>query len=194
MMDLKIQFLDFADSESVRSAVESHAEALEKSSDRIMSCHVLISKPHRKLHQGGLYHIKLRLHMPGTQIVVDKESGLNHAHEDIYVAIRDAFLAARRKVEDYARVQSGNIKLKNGPQHARIVRIFYGEGYGFMRSEDQREIYFHRNSVINEDFENLNVGQEVRFSEEMGENGPQATSVRPLGRTGHRPTYSLPTR
>lgn len=188
MMDLKVQYLDFTESEAVTAAVEAHAEALEKSFRRVMSCHVVISRPHRKLHQGGIYHIKIRLHVPGSQIIIDKEPGLNHAHEDVYIAIRDAFLAARRRVEEFSRIKSGQIKSKNGPQHARIIRLEKDEDYGFLLSEDQREIYFHRNSFLNEDFDSLELGQEVRFSEEMGEKGPKATSVQLIGTSGHRAT------
>lgn len=185
MIDLKIQFLGFAESEAISAAVWDHVESLEKISDKIMSCHVVISRPHRKQHQGNIFHVKLRLHMPGADIIIDKDPGKNHAHEDVYVAIRDAFLAARRKVEDFVRIRSGNVKEKIRPMHAKIIRILPASDCGFVVSEDQREIYFHRNALINGDFNNLKVGQEVRFSETMGENGPQVTSMELVGQSGH---------
>lgn len=185
MIDLKIQFIDFAESAAIRSMVQDHVDSLEKMCNKIMSCHVVLSRPHRKLHQGSIYKVKLRLHLPGTEIIIDKDPGKNHAHEDIHIAIRDAFLAARRKVEDYVRIRSGHVKEKIRPLHAKILRINYPEGYGFLLSEDQREIYFHRNSIIRGNFDQLSVGQEVRFSEGAGENGPQVSSMEVVGQSGH---------
>lgn len=185
MIDLKIQCLDFTESPSITSAVESHLESLKKTNSQIMSCHVVISKPHRKQHHGNTYQVKLRLHMAGKQIIIDKDSGKNHAHEDIYIAIRDAFLAAKRKVEEFSRMREGRIKERVRPMHAKIVRIIPADDCGFIVSEDHREIYFHKNALLNDNFENLKVGQEVRFSEAMGEKGPQITSMEIVGHSGH---------
>ncbi|MDG0815954.1 HPF/RaiA family ribosome-associated protein [Bdellovibrio svalbardensis] len=186
MIDLKIQFLGFPESEAVSAAVWDYVEHLEKLCDQIMSCHVVINRPPQKSHQGGIYHIKIRLHMRGANIIIDKEPGKNHAHEDVYVALRDAFDAAKRKVEDFMRIRSGRVKTIAKPMHARIIRLLFNEDCGFVLAEDQREIYFHRNSVLNQNFDDLKVGQEVRFSETMGENGPQITSMQVVGRSGHR--------
>jgi hypothetical protein len=101
MVNLKIQFLDFPESDSVWNAVWDHVADLEKICDQMMSCHVVISKPHRRLHQGAIYHVKIRMHIPGRDIIVDRESEKDHAHEDVYIALRDAFAAATRQVEDF---------------------------------------------------------------------------------------------
>jgi cold shock CspA family protein len=61
---------------------------------------------------------------------------------------------------------------------ARVVRLFPEAGYGFIKTPEGRELYFHRNSVISPGFNHLEVGTEVRFDEEMGEKGPQATTVK----------------
>ncbi|MGE5085477.1 MAG: cold shock domain-containing protein [Bacillota bacterium] len=186
MIDLKINYLGMPESNSVSAAVWDHVKHLELFSAQLMSCHVVINRPPRKSHQGGIYHIKIHLHMKGSDIVIDREPGKNHAHEDVYVALRDAFDAAKRKIEDYTRIRSGRVKNSVKPMHARIIRLLFNEDCGFVLTEDQREIYFHRNSVINQNFEDLKVGQEVRFSEAMGENGPQITSMQVVGRSGHR--------
>lgn len=184
MIALKIQYMGIRESDTVSAAIWDYVEHLERLSNQIMSCHVLISRPARKKHKGSIYHIKIRLHLRGTDIIIDRDKENNTSHEDVYVALRDAFDAAKRKVEDYVRVQSGQVKQRIQPMHARIIRIFHNEGCGFLLAEDQREIYFHRNALINGDFENLKVGQEVHFSEEQGENGPQATSLQLIGHSG----------
>ena len=51
-------------------------------------------------------------------------------------------------------------------------------GYGFLTSDDGREIYFHKNSVSAGAFPRLKIGTTVRFAEEAGEKGPQASTVR----------------
>ena len=111
--------------------------------------------------------------VPGTELVVKRES-----HEDIYVAIRDAFDAARRQLEDYARHQRGDVKTHESSPHARVSKLFREEGYGFLETPDGREIYFHRNSVLNGGFDPLEIGMEVRFAEEPGDEGPQASTVK----------------
>ncbi|HHT9123278.1 MAG TPA: cold-shock protein, partial [Candidatus Wunengus sp. YC63] len=94
-----------------------------------------------------------------------------------YVSIRDAFHDARRKLEDFARRQRGDVKHHEEPTHARISALFPDKGYGFLTTPDGREVYFHEHSVLNRKFKQLEIGIEVRFAEEMGEKGPQASSV-----------------
>ena len=185
MIDLKIQYLGFSESTAVSAAVWEYVEHIEKIYGRIMSCNVVISHPHRKHQKGGIYHVKIRLHMPGGDIFIDKEPEKNHAHEDIYVALRDAFDSAKRKLEDFTRIREGRVKDKIGPAHAKILRIIDFDDCGFVLTEDDREIYFHRNSLLNGEFEKLKIGQEVRFSESLGEKGPQVSSMQIVGNSGH---------
>lgn len=166
-----------------------------------MGCRVLIESPHRHRHKGKRYHVRIDLTVPGSELVIKREPKLvadtplrvqkapevqlaetrepskYAAHEDIYVAIRDAFDAARRKLQDFARRQRGDVKLREAPPHARVVRLFPDEGFGFLEIPDGREIYFHRNSVLDSGFDRLEVGTEVHFVEEEGEKGPQASTV-----------------
>jgi len=58
-----------------------------------------------------------------------------------------------------------------------VARTFPADGYGFIRTLDHREIYFHRNSVFNNGFDAIEEGMGVRYYEEMGQNGPQASTV-----------------
>lgn len=185
MIDFKIQYLGFPESDFVTNAVWDYIEHLEKIYKPIMSCNVIISHPHHKKHKGGIYHVKIRLHMAGGDIIIDRESENNHAHEDVYVAIRDAFDSAKRKLEDFTRVREGRVKEKAIPQHARIIRILDIEDCGFILDQNNREIYFHRNALLNGKFEDLKVGQEVRYSESMGEKGPQVSSMQLVGHSGH---------
>ncbi|MBI5379065.1 MAG: ribosome-associated translation inhibitor RaiA [Nitrospirae bacterium] len=159
-------------SEAAENAIREKAAKLDRYYDRITSCRVVVEAPHRRHHQGVLYNVRVDLTVPGGELLVKREP-----HEDLYVAIRDAFDAARRQLEDYARRQRGQVKIHEEPPQARVSKLFPGEGYGFLETPDEREIYFHRNSVLNGGFERLEVGSLVRYTEGMGEQGPQATTV-----------------
>ena len=95
---------------------------------------------------------------------------------------RAGFDAARRRLEDYARRRDNRVKSHESPPCGRIAWLDRGRGYGFIGTPDGREIYFHRNSVLNAGFDRLEVGAPVRYHEEAGEKGPQASTVHVEGK------------
>ncbi len=125
--------------------------------------------------------------MPGADVVVTRESPRDHAHEDPYVAVRDAFDAAIRQVEDRVRRRRGDVKLHAPPLlRGRVARFVAGEDYGFIETSDGLEVYFHRNSVVGGDgFDRLRIGDEVRLALAEGEKGPQASTIHLVGK--HHP-------
>jgi cold shock CspA family protein len=165
-------------SEAIEHAIRERAEKLDRFSDLIMGCRVMVESRHRRHSQGKLYHIRVDLTAPGEEIVVSREHALHHAHEDVYVSIRDAFDAAQRRLEDYARRRRQQVKAHDTAPRGRIRRLETGKGFGFIETPDGREIYFHRNSVVNTDFDRLEAGDVVRFHEEAGQKGLQASTVR----------------
>jgi len=185
MLPVQIAFDGIEASEAVEAALREHARKLDRFYPRLMSCRVVVAAPHHHQHRGRLYSVRIDLTMPGAEIVVNREHPLDHAHEDAFVAIRDAFDAARRKLEDHARVQRAQIKQHETPEHGDVVRLFSDEGYGFIRTAEGSEVYFHRNSVLNDSFDSLRVGAPVRFILEQADKGLNATSVRVVGRHHH---------
>ncbi len=127
--------------------------------------------------KGGAYKVRIDLTVPGDELVVSRQ-----ADEDLYVAIRDVFDAARRRLEDYSRRQRGSVKAYEVPPQARVSKLFPEEGYGFLETPDGAEIYFHRNSVLGAGFDHLEIGTEVRFVMEQDEKGPQASTVTVIGK------------
>jgi cold shock CspA family protein len=115
-------------------------------------------------------------------LIESHEPSKHGAREDLYVAIRDAFNAAARKLQDHARRKRGKVKLHEPAAVARVIRLFPIEDYGFLQTPDGREVYFHKNSVLARGFDRLEVGTEVFFAEEPGEKGPQASTVRVIRR------------
>lgn len=169
---LQITSRDFELTDAIRLEIQDKAKKLDKYYERIMRCRVVIETPHRRHHEGKLYNVQIYITVPGGELVVKRAP-----NEDLYVAVRNSFDASRRKLEDFARLQRGEVKRHEGPPQARVSAIFPEMGYGFIITSDNREIYFHENSIVNRDFKSMKEGMEVRFTEEKGEKGPQASSV-----------------
>jgi ribosome-associated translation inhibitor RaiA len=94
---LQIAFRGMDPSPAVEARIRELADRLEHSFHRITSCHVVVQAPHRH-HQSALYDVRIRIHVPGTDIVVNGDGIQDHAHEDVFVALRDAFDAVERKL------------------------------------------------------------------------------------------------
>jgi cold shock CspA family protein len=173
----QISFDDLPVDEAVREAALGHVARLEKTYDRITGCHVVIAQPHRHHREGRLYSVRVDLVVPGSEIVVNRNHPADHAHEDVYVALRDSFDATRRRLEDHARHLRGAVKRHLPRAEGRVTQIFPLQGYGFIETPDGREIYFHRHALSADDFRIVDLGTRVHFTEEEGDEGPQAASV-----------------
>ena len=179
---LQITFRDIPRSDAVEAKIREKAAKLDEFYDQIMACHVVIAAPHGHHHQGYLYHVRIDLTVPNGEIVINRDPKEHHAHEDAYVAIRDAFDAARRKLQDFARKQRGDVKAHETPAHGTVLEIVPSQDFGRIQTSDGREVYFHRNSFLDSDFDALEIGDKVRFVEEAGEKGPQASTVHLIGK------------
>jgi len=183
---VEIAFHHCEPSDSLRAELDKQARRLEKFSSRLTSCHVAVTKTARH-RQGDLFQIDVRVAMPGHKdVIVNAAHGDAPEHEHAVVAVRDAFDAAVRQIEDAMRDLRGETKQHAEPDHGRVARFLAGEDCGFIETSDGREIFFHRNSVVEGGFDDLAVGDEVRFVEEAGEKGPQASTVHRVGK--HHPT------
>ena len=196
ILPVQIAFRNMKPSEAVEARVREEVEKLETFYNRIMRCRVIVEIPHRHHRKGDLYHVRIDMTVPGAELVVKREPSLRTAlrqtdsekqsksyepraaHKDIFVVIRDAFKEARRQLQDFARRQRGDTKLHAPPPTARVSRLFPDEGYGFLRTDEGNEIYFHKNSVLNDAFNRLTLGSKVTFTEERGVKGLQASMVR----------------
>lgn len=179
---LKITFRHMDVSEALEGKIHEKAKKLEQFSDHITSCRVTIDQEHKHHHQGNLFSIKLDITVPGKEIVITRHPDEHHAHEDPYVVLRDTFDAARRQLEDYVRKQRHKVKTHEVLPHGVIKALFPYEDYGLIETPDGREVYFNRYSIVDKKFENLSEGDKVHFSEEAGDNGPQASTVHVEGK------------
>lgn len=182
MIPLKIAFRNVSSSRAIEDNIREKASKLGQFFDRITSCRVVLEVPHRHHHKGKLFHVRLDIKVPGGEIVINREPDKHSSREDVFVSIQEAFDAARRQLQDYARRKRGEVKDHELPPLARISKLFPEEGFGFLETLDGREVYFHKNSVLDGHFEHMEIGVEVHFSEEEGEKGPQASSVKLVGK------------
>lgn len=162
-LPLQITFRHMDHSPALEERIRQRAEELDQFFDRITSCRVVVECRHPRHQQGKLFEVRIDLTVPGAEIVVGRDCGVNHAHEDAHVAVRDAFDAARRQLEDHARDSRGEVKRHDVPDHGRVVRLLPDRDCGFILSAAGDEIYFHRNSVAGGAFDKLEIGAEVRF-------------------------------
>ena len=115
---LQIHFHNLEPSEFIEKAAREQAEKLEQFHDQIMSCRVTIESPHKHRHKGNLFHVTIAIRIPGDEIVVSRMPDDEHAHEDVYVTMRDAFQAARRRLQDQTQKRRGKVKRQAAPPAA----------------------------------------------------------------------------
>jgi cold shock CspA family protein/ribosome-associated translation inhibitor RaiA len=180
----------------VEEWIREEAAKLDEFYTHIMSCRVVVEFPSRRHRWGSRYHVRIDLTIPGGELVVKHEPSLhssfqrthegkvvkhlevNAPHKELRQAIDDSFNEMRRRLQDYARRQRGDVKIHEPPPRARVSKLVPAAGHGFLETSGGREIYFHENSVVNAGFRNLKIGTVVTFVEEEGEKGPQASTVK----------------
>lgn len=181
LVPLEIHFRNMAPSAAIEEAVRKRVAKLEQFADSIVSCRVTVETPHKHHRQGNLFSVTVDIRYPGGEVVASREPSAHQAHEDFHVALRDAFKAARRQLQDRLRERRGDVKVHDGPPHGRVAMLDRDKNCGRITTADGRDIYFHSNSVLNASFDALEPGVEVRFDEEQGDEGPQASSVHVIG-------------
>lgn len=182
---LRIELQGMAERPDIHDAVQARAAELEQRFGRVTACHVVVRAPSEHHQTGGLYHVSIRLALPnGREVNVGRTAPADERHADLAFAINDAFNRARRRLQDYARRIQGQVKQHEHQPIGSVTRLDGSGEFGFLESTDGREIYFHRNSVLHDAFSRLAIGSRVAFAEEMGEKGPQASTVRLLGKHG----------
>jgi ribosomal subunit interface protein len=182
---LQVAFRNMDPSAAVETDVREKVGRLERLYDRITGCRVVIEAPHRHHRKGKLYDVRIDITVPGEAIAVRRSGPENQAHEDVYVAVSDAFAAAARRLQDHVRKATGHVKTHAAPLHGTVVRLFRDDGYGFIDTAEGGEVYFHRNSVVDGSFDGLDVGDEVRFvvaDAAESAHGEQASTVKPVGK------------
>ncbi len=174
---LELTFRHMASTPALKARIKKETAKLERYFPEIISCHVIVEEPHARRNQGNLFRIRVDVRIPGHEIAVSREHHDRQQDADAYIAIREAFDAARRQLQDTARVMRNDVKTHTTGPTGRVLKLFPMLDYGTILDGDGREIYFHRNAVVGHQFGELKEGDAVRFVEAPGEKGPQASTV-----------------
>ncbi len=180
---LRITYRQMDSSDALSALIREEFEKLKEFFDRIVACRVAVEQPHRRHRQGKHFRVRVDLIVPNGEIVVGRDPPEHVAHEDPRIAVTETFRAVGRKLQDYVQRIRLDVKQHDEPPSGRVVRVDKSGQFGFIETADGREIYFHAHSVLGGAFAHLSVGAQVRFVEESGEKGPQASTVS-LVRTG----------
>jgi len=114
-LPLQITFRHTDPSAALETRIRELASRLDRFSGQIMRCHVIVEPPAHHQHQGFLYDFRVDITLPDKEIAIRRAHPADHSHEDPYVALRDAFRAARRRLEDYERKRRRDVKTHTEP-------------------------------------------------------------------------------
>ena len=176
----EIIFHDVERSAWIEDYILERVQKLDRFAEGITSCRVSLAKEQGSHHKGNRYSLMVEVRTPPNHDLAAKKAKIvREPAAQLPALINLGFGAIERQLKKTAELRRGDVK--NGDRHGQphgIVEKLFGEGYGFLRAlDDDRQIYFHRNSVLHGDFERLAVGTEVRFTPQDGDDGPQASSV-----------------
>ncbi len=176
---LEISYRDVNKTDKLENLIREKTDKLEKICDHITSCHIAIEKPQKFLNYGSPYRIRIDIRIPpGHEVVVKREPGEGSMDDSLFSVVRDAFEAAKRKTQELCKIQRNKTKAHPAQETVAIVsEVHHENGYGFIKTLNGRDIYFHKNSVLHNEFDKLKTGTGVRFFEEQGAKGPQASTV-----------------
>jgi ribosomal subunit interface protein len=169
---LSITARDFTLSEAFEQEIKDKAAGLDTYFDGIIGCDVTVEAPVEHHGKGGQFEVRIRLTVPGKELVANRQM-----EEGLFAAIREALDAIRRQLEDYVRELRGDVKAHEEAPHACVSKLFPDQDCDFLETPDGREIYFHRNSILHDGFETIEIGAHVRFVEQEREQGAQASTV-----------------
>ncbi len=177
---LEISYRDIEKTDRLDALIRSKAAKLERVCDYLVSCRVAVEHP-QKEHR---FRVRIDLRIPPNhELVVRSEPDPANMHRELETVLRETFDCARRSLKSL--VERAHGAVKSHPEQAvtaLVDKIFPDRNYGFLRTIDGRDVYFHRNAVVGDGFHGLRVGMGVRHVETDGDNGPQATTVQVINR------------
>jgi ribosomal subunit interface protein len=175
---LQIVFHGMDRSDALEDAVRRKVDHLERFAGDILACRVVLDEVQKHKHQGRPFGVRIDLTVAGRELVVNRVE-----HEDVHIALRDAFDDMKRQLEDAVRQRRGDEKQHARELHGEVARLNPAEGFGFIRTPDGQEYYFGRDNLTSGRFEELEPGPAVQFIADVAARGPQAKRVS-LGKHG----------
>jgi len=169
-----------APSPEIEAEIAAKVAMLERYFDGLIDCEIVLERPPHNARKGHPVGVRIEVSLPGPPVVVSHPHHDRADHDDPHIAIRDAFNAARRQLQDRARKQRGEVKAHELPEIARIWHLVPAERYGFILTGEGLEVYFHEHALIGGEYDELQIGDEVSYvvHDKEGAKGPQASTVK----------------
>jgi ribosomal subunit interface protein len=172
MQSVKIVIRNMPNSPALEEHIRKKAEKITQHYQKINSCQIAVEIPQKHKRNGKLFKVRIDLTVPGKEIVVNRK-----LDEDVYVAIRDAFDALIRQLDNYACKRRGDVKVHESANYGYVSKLFPEDNYGFIQGIDGNEFYFSTTNVSYPSFEQLAVGDIVQFLGIPSDEGLQAHRV-----------------
>lgn len=187
----EITYRNVEKSEAIDNLVHEKIAKLENICNYINSCHIAIEKIHDRPRSGSPYRVRIDLTVPpGHELAAEKNPGEGVQYQPLDAVVRETFDAMRQQLVKLTQLQRASEQAGRYEEAQEstglVTKLFREDGYGFLKTLDGREIYFHQNSVLHHDFDRLGIGTGVHFSLEDGEEGPQASTVKIVDKPGVR--------
>ena len=176
---LEVSYRNVDKSEAIEKLINSKVAKLEKTCDYMTSCRIAIERRHKSQQSGNPYRVRIEMRIPPNHSLVVKRTSVSGQREEpLQTLLRKAFESAHRQLKQLVEKQRGEVKFHPYQEIGAIVeKLFPEEGYGFARTLDGLQLYFHRNSVLRGDFDRIRIGTGVRYTAEQGADGLQASSL-----------------
>jgi cold shock CspA family protein/ribosome-associated translation inhibitor RaiA len=182
----EIEFEGVQGTPELRTSIDEHIAELEGRFGRLTAGRIVVRGPGDRHRTGGQYQVSIRLVLPdGREVNTGRTPRKDERYADLTFAVDNAFKRARRQLQDQARLMRGQTKQHENQPVGTVVRIDPSGEFGFLQAADGQEVYFNCNSVV-DGASRIAPGTRVSYVEQTGEKGPQASTVKILGKHGLR--------
>jgi ribosome-associated translation inhibitor RaiA/cold shock CspA family protein len=177
---LEIVFHNLEPSAALEAEIRERFAKLERRYDRLVACRISVEALHKQHRTGNVYEVHIDMLVPGGELVVSKEphkAKERYANPDVYTSVRDAFKAAERQLKRFKRQLREDLQPGEPLFQGQVAEMHPEEDWGYLLTKEGALLYFHRNAVLDDSFDDLERGDVVHYIEAMGETGPTAAKV-----------------
>jgi cold shock CspA family protein len=179
----EIAFRDVEPQERIKEQILAGIDDLEEVYPDLVSCRTMVADDTPGQRTGTNIRVRLDIGIPHHEVVVVEDNPASGDTRTVEQTVRDAFQTGRRRLKREKAQQGRNTDSHELPPHGRITRLLTddrGVRYGFLLDGEGRQIYFHEDALVELEYQELEVGDEVRIAVAAGDEGPQASTVAPL--------------
>ena len=191
---LEISFRDVEKTEDLERLIEDRVEHLEKFCDYIVSVHVAVERPNKHPDEGSGFRVRLVARIPpGHECVADEHASHGSVQDELPMIIRRAFQALERQVKEIVERQREANREQPGEEPIGVVTVIdKTKRFGIVKTPAGRDVFFNDRAVLQNDFDRIEVGTTVRYVDQPDENGPRASTIAIVDKSGRPPQQNPP--